>query len=402
MATRRLLLPENVRDLLARRSAKRHRRWLTGGDAWPMVVSLGVPGEKDAQQHSDVVRTWVSTWQSWQGAGTLQWHERRWRTMGTQQLPKSLLLANAGEVAEWLGDAARWQRALARYQRFIARWPALVDRLPRHFDVLADYDESDSQRLEALLGWLEVNRESNLYPRQLPVPGIDSKWLEGRKALLVDLVAALHGKDTEGLDLFQCCGLRPIPHLVRLRLLDPELRACAGGLSDISAPIGDLATLSLPVRRVFIVENTQTGLAFEDLPGAVVLMGLGYGVEVLGQLPWLSGRRCLYWGDLDTHGFAILSRVRSTLPDAESVLMDDVTLLNNKALWCEEKQQHPASELPRLTNKEQDVFRALKEQRWGLNVRLEQERIPWTEAWRALQSAAGGTASAKSTKHESA
>ncbi len=385
MTAQRLRSPDDVRDLLAKRYAQKRGLWLAGEGAWPMAVSLGLPTEKDATQHADIVRTWASAWQSWQGAGALEWRERRWKTMGAQRLPRRLSLADAGEVADWLGETARWQRAAARCQRSIARWPALADRLPRHFDALADYDESDFRRLEALLGWFEVHPESNLYPRQLPVSGIDSKWVEKRQGLLGNLVAALRGKDTAGLGFFDCCGLRPPPILVRLRLLDSELRACAGGLGDISAPINDLTKLSLPVRRVFIVENTQTGLAFEDISGSVVIMGRGYAVEELGQVPWIAETRCIYWGDLDTHGFAILDRARARLPNIESLLMNEATLLNNKVFWGEEKRQHSASQLPRLTHEEQNVFRGLKEQRWGLNVRLEQERIPWTEAWRALR-----------------
>ncbi|NOR71388.1 MAG: hypothetical protein GQ532_17115, partial [Methylomarinum sp.] len=33
-----------------------------------------------------------------------------------------------------------------------------------------------------------------------------------------------------------------------------------------------------------------------------------------------------YWGDLDTHGFAILSRLRHYYPQVKSILMDEKTL----------------------------------------------------------------------------
>ena len=65
--------------------------------------------------------------------------------------------------------------------------------------------------------------------------------------------------------------------------------------------------------------------------------------------------------------------------------MDESTLLRNKSLWGEEEKQVSALELPFLTTEEQTVYRGLKQQRWGLNVRLEQERIAWDEAWRVLR-----------------
>ncbi|MHB1532947.1 Wadjet anti-phage system protein JetD domain-containing protein [Acidithiobacillus sp.] len=43
------------------------------------------------------------------------------------------------------------------------------------------------------------------------------------------------------------------------------------------------------------------------------------------------------------------------------------------------------SELTLLTEEEQQLYRDLKQQRWGQNVRLEQERIDWATAWSALQ-----------------
>ncbi len=383
MATHRLLLPEQVRVLLERRFAANRRAWLADGGAWPMTVALGDPDENDARQHPDTVRDWVSAWQAWRGPGALEWRERQWRALGAQRLPARLVLDNAARIADCIGETERWDRACVRYQRLVDRWPALAERLPGSFEVLADYSHPDFIRLEALLSWLQANPASDLYSRQLPIPGMDSKWLEGRKALVMTLLAALRGEAKSG-DFHACCGLRPMPGLVRMRLLDPALRERVGGLGDLSAPVTDLARLNLPVRRVFIVENLQTGLAFGELPGAVVIMRLGYHVGPLGQLPWLAETPCVYWGDLDTHGFAILSHARAFLPQLESRLMGATTLLDYRAFWGEEKDPHAAEVLPRLTGPEQEVFQGLRTNRWGLNVRLEQERIPWAEAWAAM------------------
>jgi hypothetical protein len=163
---------------------------------------------------------------------------------------------------------------------------------------------------------------------------------------------------------------------VRFCVLDSDLRRRIGGLSDVSARLEDLALLDLPASRIYIVENLQTGLAFGDEPGAVVFMGLGYGVGLLARLPWVARVPCVYWGDLDTHGFAILDRARASLPGLESVLMDEETLLEFRGLWVHEREQ-TATALPMLSPTEQEVYRGLREQRWGPNVRLEQERIPW-------------------------
>ncbi|MGH9552537.1 MAG: Wadjet anti-phage system protein JetD domain-containing protein, partial [Terriglobales bacterium] len=200
------------------------------------------------------------------------------------------------------------------------------------------------------------------------------------------LVASIREQDDEISDIFAQCGLRRLPELVRIRLLDPELRRACAGLSDISAPIGEIAALNLAVRRAFIVENLQTGLAFEDLPGAIVIIGAGYGTSFLSRLEWLSQAECFYWGDLDTHGFAILSEARSSLTHLESILMDETTLLSHQNLWVNEQSQCSAVALPHLSHCEHIVYDRLKQNHWGDSVRLEQERIDWNYAWSAIRS----------------
>ena len=381
-------LPEDVRQALVRRFQRKHREWLIGdaGESlWPLEVALGAPTEQAALRQVDGVRAWVSAWQGWQGVGILSWCERRWKALGVQRLPEKLALRGPEDVAMWIGESARWERAQSRYRALIARWPVLAQQLPRYFDVLADYSDADYQRLTEMLDWIASHPNSNLYPRQMPVSGLDSKWLDGRKGLLTDLVAAIQEDSSSDLDFYQRCGLKAPPLLVRMRVLDQSLRAHVGGVGDITTPVDDLAGISWPVSHVFIVENLQTGLAMSDMPGAVVFMRLGYNVDVLARLPWLARARCIYWGDLDTHGFAILHRARSYIPELQSVLMDEETLLRHKALWVDEAAQHSAAELTLLTKDEQQLYRDLKQQRWGQNVRLEQERIDWTTAWNVLQ-----------------
>jgi hypothetical protein len=83
------------------------------------------------------------------------------------------------------------------------------------------------------------------------------------------------------------------------------------------------------------------------------------------------------WGDIDTHGFAILDRVRAGLPRAESILMDLNTLLPHRDLWVEEPRPYDGPALERLRESERQVFDGLSQGSWGVRVRLEQERLPW-------------------------
>ncbi len=382
------MLPHDVRQLLERRFASGHADWLADtheGRDWPMTIALGLPTEREALLQTESVRSWVAAWAGWNGPGQLGWVERQWKVLGTQRLPASLTLADAADAARWAGQHARWERSRQRFDLLGACWPALLRRLPRLAGVLADYEDADFTRLCEMLAWLEANPASNLYVRQLPVLGVDSKWLETRKGVLADLLLALRPDTESSDDFYAMCGLRRVPVQLRMRVLDAQLRRQLGGLGDITAPVAQVAGLALPVSTVFIVENLQTGLAFEDMPGAVVFMGLGYSVDLLAQLPWIGAARCIYWGDIDTHGFAILHRARGYFPALESVLMDLDTLQRYRPLWTDEKVQHGASELPLLTDAEAALYRGLKQNTLGQHVRLEQERIAWAHACAMLR-----------------
>lgn len=381
MAKSWLIEPEEVARRLRQRYGNQHRRWLAGDGQWPVSISLGVPSEREAREHLSAVRAWQQRWHEWRGDGELVWVERRWSSLGTQQLPERLILHDPIQVARWAGEAERWERAEHRYRYMLGRWSRLKGSLAAHFDTLADYPEDDFHRLFSMLEWLQTHPESGLYLRQLPVEGVDTKWLSTRKSLVASLFQAIREDAWRDNDFYALTGIRREPVLMRMRLLDPDARSVTGGLKDITAPVEELAQLRLPIRAIYIVENLQTGLAFQELPGAALFTRLGYAVELFGRIAWLAPIPCFYWGDLDTHGFAILNLLRHYLPQARSLLMDEPTLLDHRSLWGREEKPAGNAVLPLLTAAEQKLYAELRNHRFAPRVRLEQERIPWDYAW---------------------
>ena len=69
-----------------------------------------------------------------------------------------------------------------------------------------------------------------------------------------------------------------------------------------------------------MIENEVTYLAFPAPPGAMAIFGGGYAVGTLAPLAWLRDFPVTYWGDLDTHGFAILNAPRA--PAARGIHAD--------------------------------------------------------------------------------
>ncbi len=118
---------------------------------------------------------------------------------------------------------------------------------------------------------------------------------------------------------------------------------------------------------------------------SMIVFGAGYGFDSLARASWLLNCHIHYWGDIDTHGFAILNSARTYLPHIQSLLMDEQTLLSHIDLSGNEESQHPADELRHLTAQEQSLYRNLKDHKWKKNLRLEQERIGWSYACGAIR-----------------
>jgi hypothetical protein len=390
---KKLQSPDAARNLLARKYANQHQHWLAGGGSWPLNVPLGVPLESDLAADPASVRQWVQLWQQHAGPGRVDWVERQFGRLGTHRMPSSLVLKDAGGVATMVGEDRRWQSARKRYALLLERWHSLTEdlvapKVAAEFNTLADYSDEDFARLLRLLAWVVDNPSSGLTLRQLPVAGLDTKWLEVRTTVVASFLRLLR-PDQKG-DLYTLAGFERARPRIRLRVLCPQLRAAVGGLCDIEAPVEELAALPLRPQVMIAVENLETGLAMPCLAGAVAVMKLGHAVSTINLLPWLKNvSKALYWGDIDTHGFAILHRARTVMPSIESILMDADTLLRFEHLWGSEPIQCADAPTPLLTSSEALVYEGLRRGKWGAQVRLEQERLPWALALKALHARLG-------------
>lgn len=412
-----LVTPKEVVRLFGERMTKRLGEWLCRREdvaprsegevttempdgTWPMMFGLGVLTEARAMKDVSAVMQWVQSWELAQrdfpDGVQVQWEPRQWRLLGHQQVPLTVVVRDTKALASWTGQERRWKQACARRDVFEDRFPRLrlAPPWPRYEEVATTWPIDDVNRLMDLLQWFEENPRSNVYLRQLPVPGIDTKWVEPRRGLVRDFVLATRG-DKAGGDFNDVCGLRPAPTTLRMRILCPELRRAAGGLGDIEAPIEELAQLQLHPKRVLVVENLATGLALPEMNSTVAFMKLGHAISELSHIPWLFAgqadavgpERVVYWGDLDTHGFVILARARGLFPGLRSVLMDEQTLMGGKDQWVSEPSQSKVEFVERLTPQEQQLYGALRTQVHGQNVRLEQERLSWPHCLKALHHA---------------
>jgi hypothetical protein len=253
-----------------------------------------------------------------------------------------------------------------------------MERHPLH--VLEHQHQWD--RILLVVEWFLKHSRSKLYLRQIDLPGVDTKFIEQRASLLGSILdellppEAIASEFSSARNFAARFGFLCKPSFIRVRTLDAQLTVA--GLRDIATPIDQLANLILPARVVFITENETNGLAFPDVHGGVVIYGLGYSVRALGAIPWLHRIPVYYWGDIDTHGFAILGSLRATLPTVQSLMMDQATLFAHRDHWGEELEQE-LGPIQHLTPEEAQVAEGLRTDAYARRVRLEQEHIGF--AW---------------------
>ena len=356
------------------------RAAVTDTVSWPLRLSLKAPSAADLSDRFEAVRDWVRAIADTPQV-RIEWREWNHRVQGMQRLPAAVWIDTLQDALAFIGKARQAQRFEVVWQQTAAAQPPLLAWLSRRpIQALDLVDRWD--RLLAVVAWLQAHPRPAVYLRQVDVPGVDSKFIEAHRGVLAELLDLALPPEVIELDATSVAqftrrfGFLDKPVRTRFRLLDPALPSLPGceGMPDITLDVASFAALALPVDRVFITENETNFLAFPPAAGAIVVFGAGYGWEPLARASWLHRCQLHYWGDIDTHGFAILDQLRGYFPGVASFLMDRATLLAHRLHWGEEPD--PARhDLARLTPEETAVYDDLRFDRYQPRLRLEQERV---------------------------
>ncbi len=412
------------------------------GPPFPLRLSLQGPSPKELGERFDASRKWIARLSAGESKPgySLEWRELRHQQLGRNSVPVAARFDSPDDALRFAGRLKAGEELLRLSAVIGAAFPELYPWMLRRPLVILE-QAKDWPAILGTLAWFRSHPRPGLFARQIDAPGVHSKFVENHRSLLaelLDLVLEVRAIDraAAGAAAFnRRYGLRDKPQLVRFRSLDPAIGlglsvAHGGGeetaaarredgmvaasppsttpppsptpqasaseaspsgatvftLSQVSIEARDFGRLyggesGLPFREVFITENEINFLAFPERRGAIILFGAGYGFGYLAKAVWLANCRLRYWGDLDTHGFAILDQFRALFPDAESFLMDRETLLAHRELWTVEGKPTSA-ELTRLDAGERSVYDALRGDLLAPALRLEQERIrfSWLEA----------------------
>jgi hypothetical protein len=309
---------------------------------------------------------------------SIEYRTVRGRNLGTNALPARIRIERFEQLCALLGtdeDVVALDAIMGDTRETV---PTLSTWVVAHPMVALRYREV-WRRLLATVAWIAAHDTGRLYQRQIDIDGVDTKFVERHQKLLDALLSTVLPAERIDsaytyADFTRRFRFRPKPGYTRFRLLDPSTTCFPDGVSELTLRTDELARIEPGVATVFVVENEVSYLAFPDVADAIVVFGAGFGSARLSELPWLQRKQIAYWGDIDTHGFDILDRLRDRFGTVRSILMDHGTLLAHANQWVEEPS--PTNRpLPHLTEAESALYRDLIEGRYGERVRLEQERV---------------------------
>lgn len=371
------------------------RRWKSGEllsahvglSRWdPIAVPITGPRAAEITGAFDEVRAWVGRWSAAEAKRRFRLESRSvgGRLVGQNALPARAHVETLDDAWVLLGV----RRDVGVYDGLLAQTPdGPLSRWARENPMkVLEHAEVWANLLSAV-AWIESRGGQGHYLRQIDAPGVDTKFVERHKGILARLLDGILPAErivaSAPPSAFERrYGFAAKPDYIRWRSLDPVDQE--GPFSEMSVRADEFALAPPAASHVVVIENEITYLALPPHEDTIAIFGAGFGARRLRGLDWLTDRDVIYWGDIDTHGFAILDQMRSMFPRVRSMLMDRATLLAHRAHWTREPANTRA-ELASLSSAESRLYVELIEDVHGANVRLEQERVRFSLVEEALR-----------------
>lgn len=354
---------------------------LVSGEAdFPRRLQLKGPNSRELSDSFAEVRGWIARLIAGSGNYRIEWRRINHPVLGNNDIPSAIWVDTLDDAFELIGKI----HSAGQFRTLVIltseQQPELLPWLARR-PLKALELESVWPQLLGVVSWLSKNPRPGIYLRQIDLAGVHSKFIEEHRGVLgelFDLVVpevAIDARFSGSGGFCRRYGFLDKPVRVRFRLLDPDIPLLSPRSDqDLVITQEAFADLDLPISTVFITENEINFLAFPQVAGSMVVFGGGYGFAHLTAASWLQQKNIHYWGDIDTHGFAILHQLRGHFPHAESLLMDRATLMAHQLVWGTEVQPKISS-LPGLNQQENRLYQELCNNTLGNLLRLEQEKI---------------------------
>lgn len=306
---------------------------------------------------------------------TLDFQKVKTKHLGTQDLPTTIYFETETDLLKYLGKEKEAELFKVNCEKIIFNFPELRNWVIQNPSrVIQNQNEWES--ILKVCNFFKQNPKPNLYVRELPI-SVHTKFVERNQAFIKDILDVLIPEfaNTQERQFEKRFNLKFSEPLVRFKILEKEIsRNLFSGLDDIAIPVSQFEKLNLPVNKVIIVENKTTLYTTLTLPrmnNTIAIFGSGYSVSNLKNVNWFKNLELLYWGDIDVHGFEILSQFRGYFPHTQSRLMDKQTF--DRFFENDLGTVSNITSKLNLTHSEQELYTILKLNNW----RLEQEKIPF-------------------------
>lgn len=352
------------------------RAWVQGdGQYFPRRVPAQRDPGPDVVTAIDQVRRLREGSKEMLGYGySVEWQEVQSRRHGKNLFPSKVLFATELDLLRLIGKEREFRRFTDAVTRLRAEFPELDSWVRSNIGIFTDA-APDLDGLVEVLQYFKEHPRPNLFARELPL-SVDSKFIERHERLLsqwLDVILPPHEVRADEDHFARRYGLRYHEPDIFVRFLDPAVQAELGiPYEALAVPLHTVGGWVVRNVCAIIVENRVNLMTLPYCTRTVAIGGLGNGASLLRYVSWLQHARVCYWGDLDSEGIVILSRVRSMYPATESLFMDCETLDLYRHLAGQGSGRRSPGPPANLTPSEAEAFRVCDEE----GLRLEQERIP--------------------------
>ncbi len=295
------------------------------------------------------------------------------RDAGTQDIPNSVFFESEKDYLSFLNKEQEVNQFKKDFKLILTKYPELKSWIER-FPIKIINSAGLWHDILKVCDYFYLNPKPNLYIRELPIQ-VHTKFIENNEAIIRELLDILISNEINSLefDFKKRFNLKYDQFLIRVKVLDKNIllkNNLNNSFLDFSLPLDLFEKLNLNVDKVFIVENKMNFLTFPNIENSIIISGSGNGVNILKNSSWLNEKQIYYWGDIDSHGFAILSSFKKYFSNIKSLFMDFKTYDTFKEF--EVKGEKTVQEtFSNLTDEELKVFNYVHSN----NLRLEQERI---------------------------
>ena len=326
-----MLTPDDILKRASRKYCDVLRAWLAGEEFAPIEYPVGALSKNLTERRHQIEKLRDKSYEVVGTGYALLWDTVNTQALGKQTIPRRVLIATLDDYLDLLRRRTEFSNFVADVHKIRKKFPSLEGWMQsRPQDVIEHQGKWDDLLL--VCDYFVKHPRPNVYIRELPI-SVHTKFIESNQRILRDLFDILLPEmaiTQNEQDFNSRFGLKDKPSLVRIRLLEEQLEWQYGmRIDDLSLPVDQLAHLlaeHIKPRRILIVENLTNFLTLPKTPNGIGIFGGGFAVNLLRDVQWLNHCDVIYWGDMDAHGFEILSDLRGLFPHVRSLMMDRETL----------------------------------------------------------------------------